>query len=555
MKSPRRKLDETRGKAIALTIAAGTLLALLIAVPAAAQIRIVEAPPAKEESPKNSDLPEVDVPSGDEASDSDGPAVAGPVPAPNLPSPAPARLSDEPQSGEPSRLDPEQVADADPLTLDGDPGDPGERSGAAGSRSGERSAGGAVRLAPGAGEASSSLPPIVDASSRPRVAAGPKPTVIHLTDGRVQAPSGVAQVQTDDGPGGSSSAEEGIVIAEPEESPEQAQLCRDIDRCLKRYSVLYENAATRSPWGMMHAFLPWGVDAQVIVGNQRVNSIGYLCWNGQCRKQKLFYQKNGEMALYVGPGVQGHAGQFLAMLAQCRVDRNYEIRIDDRRYTIRDLIEYEKATCIPKSELTFKLIGFSHYLDDGETWSNRYGRWNLERVLAEELAQPVVGSACGGTHRLMGISYAINARKAHGQPLNGHFGRAVTFIDDFQQYALALQNPDGSFSTDWFERRANAPDFDRKVQTTGHILEWLVYSLPQERLSDPKVVRSVRFIVDALNENPDYEFEVGPKGHALRSLVLYQRFVFDGTWGQGMVEPAALAAEPEATAPSTADIR
>ncbi|HEV7279552.1 MAG TPA: hypothetical protein VGN57_05010 [Pirellulaceae bacterium] len=492
-----------------------------------------------------SDAPSKSVDASDRSDDA--PAVAGPVTPPGSPAPADAP---EASSGEPTRLDAEQVAEADPLTNDGDPGDPRERSGA-GERSGVSAA---VRLAPGSPKGSPSVAPLVDAARlRPRVAAGPKPTVIHLTDGLGPSDIQIHPVVID-GQGGASS--DPALSARPAESPEMARLRADIDRCLKRYSVLYENSATRSPWGMMHAFLPWGVDAQTIVGNQKVNSIGYLCWNGACRKQKLFYQKNGEIGMYVGPGVQGHAGQFLAMLAQCRIDRNYEIRIDDYRYKIRDLIEYEKRTCVPKSELTFKLIAFSHYLEPGETWNTRHhGRWNLERVLAEELAQPIVGSACGGTHRLMGVSYAMRARQTHGQPMNGHFARAETFIDDFQQYALALQNPDGSFSTDWFERRANAPDFDRKVQTTGHILEWLVYSLPEERLTDPKVVQSVRFIVDALNTNPDYEFEVGPKGHALRALVLYQRYAFDGTYGQGLIAPAALASEPEAFEPASSDIR
>lgn len=538
-----------------------------------AQIRIVEGPP-KAEAPATTDADSTTdeaAPtsgSGAKVGDSsdaaapaattepkqrpaDAPAVGGPVPAPGTPVPAKTAEPVSGPSGEPSRLDADQVAEADLLTHDGDPGDPGERG--TGERSGAIAA---VRLAPGTPNGSPSIAPIVSATAaRPRVAAGPKPTVIHLTDG-----PGPDEPQIDpvviDGEGVGSLGEGAPVVDRPAESPEMARLRADIDRCLRRYSVLYENSATRSPWGMMHAFLPWGVDAQVIVGNQKVNSIGYLCWNGACRKQKLFYQKNGEMGLFVGPGVQGHAGQFLAMLAQNRIDRDYEIRIDDYRYTIRDLIEYEKRTCVPKSELTFKLIAFSHYLDAGDTWNTpRHGRWNLERVLAEELAQPVVGSACGGTHRLMGITYAMRAREAQDQPMNGHFARAVTFIDDFQQYAMALQNPDGSFSTDWFERRANAPDFDRKVQVTGHILEWLVYSLPQDRLTDPKVVRSVRFVVDALNTNPDYEFEVGPKGHALRSLVLYQRLVFDGTYGQGMVQPAELAAEPDTSEPASSGIR
>lgn len=519
-----------------------------LATPGSGSIAVADpAPDATDADAEGDDSTETDAPATatePKERPADAPAVSGPVLPPG--SPAPEKNAPS-ASGEPTRLDAGQVAEADLLTHDGDPGDPGERTGA-GERSGPMAA---VRLAPGSPLGSPTIAPLVSAAgARPRVAAGPRPTVIHLTDGL-----GPNEIQIDpvviDGEGG-----DAPVVDMPNESPETARLRADIDRCLRRYSVLYENSATRSPWGMMHAFLPWGVDAQTIVGNQKVNSIGYLCWNGACRKQKLFYQKNGEMGLFVGPGVQGHPGQFLAMLAQCRIDRDYEIRIDDYRYTIRDLIEYEKQTCVPKSELTFKLIAFSHYLDADATWNTRHhGRWNLERVLAEELAQPIVGAACGGTHRLMGITYAMRARQAQGQPMNGHFARAATFIDDFQQYAMALQNPDGSFSTDWFERRANAPDFDRKVQTTGHILEWLVYSLPQERLSDPKVVRSVRFIVDALNTNPDYEFEVGPKGHALRSLVLYQRHVFDGTYGQGMVQPASLAAEPEAVEPAASGIR
>ncbi len=68
-------------------------------------------------------------------------------------------------------------------------------------------------------------------------------------------------------------------------------------------------------------------------------------------------------------------------------------------------------------------------------------------------------------------------RRRYEQPITGHWARADVFVNDFVQYAWSLQNPDGSFSTDWFEGRANEPNMERKVQTTGHILEWLIFTL------------------------------------------------------------------------------
>jgi FKBP-type peptidyl-prolyl cis-trans isomerase FkpA len=55
-------------------------------------------------------------------------------------------------------------------------------------------------------------------------------------------------------------------------------------------------------------------------------------------------------------------------------------------------------------------------------------------------------------------------------------------------YSGWLQNPDGSFSTNWFEARGNHNDPGRKLQTTGHMLEWLVYTLPDDQLQSPRMM-------------------------------------------------------------------
>jgi hypothetical protein len=258
-----------------------------------------------------------------------------------------------------------------------------------------------------------------------------------------------------------------------------------------------------------------------------VNAIGWLCWNGTCRGQRLFDFATGKLQTHLGPGVQGHDGQFLAMLAQSRVQTNYPMRVDGRDLTIMDLIEHEKLTCHSGTELTFKLIGLAHYLDSEAEWKNENGEtWNISRLIKEELAQNVIGAACGGTHRMMGFTYAVQKREKEGKPLTGQWKRAKIFLDDYFEYTYYLQNSDGSFSTDFFRGRNDYGDINRRIETTGHILEWFVASLPSDKLRDPRVIKSVNYLTRLLWENRNHEWEIGPRGHALHALAIYAERVF-----------------------------
>ncbi|MEQ8788091.1 MAG: hypothetical protein RIC55_17415 [Pirellulaceae bacterium] len=320
---------------------------------------------------------------------------------------------------------------------------------------------------------------------------------------------------------------------------EELDILRDrIRDCLTYHFQRPEDASRRSPWGVMHALIAYGVDTDILAGGQKVNAIGWLCWNRPCNGQKLLGTSNGRLLAHQGPGVQGHHGQFLAMLAQSRVADEYMLKVDGKEFTVADLIEYEKQGCEPKSELTFKLIGLSHYLPSDATWTNRHGDWDIERLIREELAQPVIGAACGGTHRMMGFSYAIKQRKKEDKPIEGQWLRAEKFVNDFHDYTFRLQNRDGSFSTNWFEGRGSSPDIDRRLQTTGHILEWLIYSLPEEQLRERRMVRSVDYLTRLMLQNPSHSWEIGPKGHALHALVLYDQKVFGNDIGKGVYRVA-----------------
>lgn len=310
-------------------------------------------------------------------------------------------------------------------------------------------------------------------------------------------------------------------------SPALARLREKVRDCLSYYYQQQENVVDHSPWGVMHILIAYGVDTQIYASGKQTNAIAYLCYNGQCRGQQLFYLNRGKLETRVGPGVQGHDGQYLAMLAQSRVKIDYPMHVDGKDFTVRDLVNYEMKTCEPATELTFKLIGLSHYLDTETKWKSQQGEdWNLARLIREELAQPVIGAACGGTHRLMGFNYAVRKREKEGKPMTGQWQRARKFLDDYFEYTFYLQNQDGSFSTDFFRGPNAYGDINQRIETTGHILEWFVASLSDKQLRDERVVKAVEYLTTLMMQNRRNEWEIGPKGHALHALAIYSERVF-----------------------------
>jgi hypothetical protein len=324
-------------------------------------------------------------------------------------------------------------------------------------------------------------------------------------------------------------------------TPELIKLRTRLRECLAYYYFRPENVALRSPWGAMHAMIAYGVDSELIVGDRRMNAIGYLCYNGVCNGQQLFYTQSGRLQARIGPGVQGHAGQFLAMLAQSRVKTDFPLLVDGQRFTVADLIRHEKETCRPKTELTFKLIALTHYLKSDERWRSNDGQeWDIPRLIKEELAQPIIGAACGGTHRMTGFSYAVRKRQARGEEFKGQWQRARKFVEDYHEYAFKLQNPDGSFSTDWFAGRADFGPASRRLETTGHITEWLAFSLDKEQLVEPRTLKSVSYLTNLLLENRNEKWGIGPLGHGLHALALFDERIFGGKPGTRAVELAEI---------------
>jgi hypothetical protein len=318
-----------------------------------------------------------------------------------------------------------------------------------------------------------------------------------------------------------------------------------------------ENSATE----IMSFCLAFGCGAEVsLEGSEgrRINGITSLCWNYPCSGFEMLGPGQGHVAARIGYGCQEQPGEFLAMLALAHVPSNYPIRAGKDVRTVADLVALEQLMCRAGSDMSLKLIGLSFYVDEPE-WKNDLGEtWSIERIIREELAQPIVTAPEGGLNRLLGLSYAVARREKRKQPIEGQFERAQSFLADFHRFAMQQQNSDGSWGPYFLAAKSASADAASQVRTTGRVLEWLAVSLSDKQLEEAGVVNAVDYVTGLLGSQR-YQWntpslstrEIVAVGHALHGLMVYDERVFKPA-DASAEKPAADAKQP-ATAQRDAD--
>jgi hypothetical protein len=259
---------------------------------------------------------------------------------------------------------------------------------------------------------------------------------------------------------------------------------------------------------------------------------------------------DGRVAPRVGYGYQEHPGEFLAMLAMSRVPADYALHVGSSVMKVSDIVEAEKLACRRGGDLSLVLIGLIHYADQS-TWKNDLGEnWSIDRILEEEMSQPIVGAAEGGMNRLLGLGYAVLHRAKGGAPMEGRIEQARKYVAEFQDFAFSTQNSDGSWGPYFLAARGFAADAATQLRSTGRALEWLAISLPEKRLEDPRVTAALDIVVTLLESQPFRANppalstrEIASLGHALDALSIYDQRVF-----QPADPPPPVAAEKKSEA-------
>ncbi len=324
---------------------------------------------------------------------------------------------------------------------------------------------------------------------------------------------------------------------QPAISKEAVALRDRIRRTLALYFHQPVNTADHTPADILAFCLAYGCDTEVRYGGsagQAASGIGCLCWNYPCAGYQLLTLEGSRPVARMGYGLQAYPSQLLGVLAASAVPAKYQMRIGTFQGTVADLVAAEQLDCRSGSDLSHKLIGMAFYVSEDQTWKNHRGEpWSVERLLKEELARSFDLQTADAVNRLLGLSYAVERRRRLGKPLGGEFARAEQYLAQFQEYALSLQNPEGTWHPSFFAARGPSSDAWGTLRSTGFIGEWLALSLPKERLAEPRMVKTVSWLANWLETGASRwsataatPRQIESIGHALHALRIYDERVF-----------------------------
>jgi hypothetical protein len=338
--------------------------------------------------------------------------------------------------------------------------------------------------------------------------------------------------------------------------PSDDQLRDRLDRAIEfTYADRHLNSKDQAAWQIVHGALAYGRDFQIYHDGKLVSAIDYLVDGGQLRGWTLRKGDHGlEAVLEAGSKTgQGHEDQWLGYLSQCGLPIDQPIKVGNASYTVRDLISQAQWDIYDGMEATWTLMAFGTYLPLNAEWTAKDGsKWNIERVVRMETNQNLADSACGGTHRLYALARARNRYLEEGGKLTddpeGTWERADKKIKDAITAAREFQQPDGSFSTNYFARAAASAEIDARISTSGHVLEFLMVALDDDQIRQPWVTRAVLHLVGCLEKTQKFDLECGALYHAVHGLRLYRQRRF------GPAEPLVPArSDPSVTAQAPAD--
>jgi len=310
----------------------------------------------------------------------------------------------------------------------------------------------------------------------------------------------------------------------------QEQLDNILDFTFQERRLSLEQHAA---WQILHGVLVYQEDFLVYDQGRPVSAIAHLLagqsmrgWNLEPVPNGLSEQPGLRVTMEEGSKAgQGHADQWLAVLAQAGLPPTQTIIVEDIEYTIADLVRQVQWD-LPRNlerEYSWTLIGLTTYLATDAKWTASDNQtWSIERLIQSETEQDLYDSACGGTHRLIGLAMAVNRHLDQNGKMTGAWKTADNQIQQAIQRAKATQNSDGSFSTTFLASRRSSVDLAENLGSTGHVLEFLVLAMSNEQLDQPWVKRAVGRLTKIFELTRSVDLECGKLYHAAHGLALYR---------------------------------
>lgn len=353
------------------------------------------------------------------------------------------------------------------------------------------------------------------------------------------------------------------------------------------------NTADNSPFEAMMTVCAFGCYTSIYYSPQKenFNTAGALCWNyPMCETSILAINPNpiaakelavfpsrsgkktfmaryphgrlatvpinssGTVFPYIGYCQQERSGEFLSMLAIARVSVDYEftprmpmdidvlianedlsnapapVHTSGLTFTVADLVSDAMANC-RGGDMSALLTCLSYYVPR-ENWKNAWGEeWSVLRILDYELKRTVNMSDSDSTDRLYGLTYALRHRLAFDdRRLELQYAIVDEYLERMKDFALSIQNEDGSFNGAFFTRKGKSRNPDDDFAATAHFARWLTILYHSSDLDDLRLTKMIEFLVTELEQRLDSwnpsemsQKDVRAIAYALQAIAIYQQ--------------------------------
>jgi len=297
------------------------------------------------------------------------------------------------------------------------------------------------------------------------------------------------------------------------EKERSAALKQSIQGVLKANTRRGVNTQNHTPHDVLLMALPYGADARVYQPNPNADprdkntpkgsyiySIGTLCWNTPCNGKTLLRSDGTKIIARVGHGYQRQPATFAAMLAMSNIMPNYELKVGGGSYTITHLIASERMAISKGTNLSMALVALSFYGESKDQWKNELGEtWDIEKMVTSELNRTLDQGTSDVTDWLLGLTAAVTLYESENKPIRGPLALAKKQLQTYQDFVLSIQNDRYLWHPKFFLYKGFNPNAFETMFSSGHILRWLVYSLPDKELQNPQVVRAVMSLATTVN--------------------------------------------------------
>jgi hypothetical protein len=329
-----------------------------------------------------------------------------------------------------------------------------------------------------------------------------------------------------------------------------------IDRALA-YNVEHRHMdqGTNAAWQVVHGILVYGPDLQMYKDGKLVSALDYLLRGNPLNGWNLRPADHGVMSvLEAGSKTgMGHPDQWIGYLSQCGLSLDEPIMVGGKEYKVGDLLTQSQWAIYPGMEATWTLMAASTYLPLDVKWEASDGsEWTIDRIVDMESDADLNSAACGGSHRMYALALALNRHLQAGGKLEGPWFKADQKIKQCVETIKANQQPDGTFSTNYFIRPSTSDDMGTRLGTTGHTFEFLTVALDDQQIHEGWYQKSLLAILDMLERMQDLELECGGLYHSMHGLQLYRARVYEADGSAEAAKPVATVQAATATASESA---